>query len=110
MHDSTLQIMGADVAVTNEGHLQLIFTTAVALPVGMTPTGPQFMPVQDGVYRIPMRKETAIEYAERILAEADTLPDTPTPMQKSDLVIANNMNDVNAVAKQTQQFRDGSRG
>ena len=56
--------MGAEVQATDE-ILQLVFTTAIAIPVAMTPQGPQFMPVQDGVYRVPMRKETAIEYAKR---------------------------------------------
>lgn len=106
MLDSTLQIMSADVAVS-EDHLQLVFTTAFAMPMGMTPNGPQYMPVSDGVYRVPMRKETAIEYANKILTEAGDLPDTPQPpaQKPADILVANNMNDVQNVAKQTQQFR-----
>lgn len=95
--------MSADVA-TGEDHLQLVFATAMALPVGIGPQGPQYMPVQDGLYRVPMRKETAIEYAQKILDAAEELPDSEQP-KSSDILVASNMNDVQNVARQAEQFR-----
>lgn len=98
--------MAADIAL-NEDSLQLVFVTAIGLPLGPG----QILPVQDGVYRVPMRKESAVDFANRILEEAENLPDAPQPTQKtSDILVANNMNDVANVAKQTQQFRGGPSG
>lgn len=97
--------MSADVAEA-EDHLQLVFTDAIGLPVGMGPQGPQILPVPAGVNRYPMRKETALDFAEKIKETAEKLPDTPIPgQQRSDLVIANDMQAIDNVAKQTQQFR-----
>lgn len=104
MQDTTLQIMAMDVSL-GEDHMQLVFTTALALPVGMTPQGPQYMPIQDGVYRVPMRKQTAIDYANKILEEADKLPDDEEPRPQSDILVANSMSDVENVARQAEQFR-----
>lgn len=102
MIDATLQIMAADIALS-EDSLQLVFVTAIGIPISPG----TILPIQDGVYRIPMRKESAVDFANRILEEADSLPDTPQP-KSSDILVANNMNDVANVAKQTQQFRDGN--
>ena len=104
MIDGKLQIIGADTAL-GEDHMELVFITGIAIPVGMGPSGPQFVPIQDGVYRVPMRKETAIDFANKILETADELPDTEQ-QKSSDILVASNMNDVQNVARQAQQFRD----
>jgi hypothetical protein len=95
--DAQLQILDAEI-LDLQDHLELAFTLGILIPVSPG----KAIPAPAGRIRIPLSKESAIDLAMNITTAAEGLPDTP---KKSDLLIANDLNQAENVAKQANAFR-----
>jgi hypothetical protein len=99
MFDTTIQVLRPDVVVAEDNsHLQLVFITGIPLPVGPD----QFMPIQTGVYRVPMTKKAAKEIYETLGEAIEQLEDEKPA---SPLVVANSLQGVEQAAGLDQKLR-----
>jgi hypothetical protein len=99
MFDTTIQVLRPDVAVADDGsHLQLVFVTGIPLPVGPD----QYMPIQTGVYRVPMTKKAAKEIWETL---GDAIEQLEDEKPESGIVVASSLQGVDQAASLDSKLR-----
>jgi hypothetical protein len=96
MQDSTLKVAAMEV-VPAEDHIQLVIMTGLDVPVGPG----QAMRMIDGVIRVPMGREPAIEHGRALVAAGEAMEEK----KETDLVVANSLAGVEEAAKTAQKFR-----
>lgn len=106
MFDTTIQVIGLDVAAPDEETiaagapplLQYVLVAGLALPF----EGPdkQQLRVPAGQIRFALPKDVALEFAEVQVEHAEKLPD----LKESDLIIANSLQGVDRLDKQMQDI------
>lgn len=108
MFDITLNAVDLDVGETELGGqpvAQLSFVLGIMLPLASGPGQPPLI-APSGVVRIPLDKEGAINLFREGLEVAENLPDPP---KDSGLVLANNLDGVDRVAKAEADLRGNGR-
>lgn len=98
MFEAILQIIEARAEVVSDERVDLCFTLGLSIPVGPG----QVMPLPGGRVRIPMGKEAALDFLQRVQTDVETMPD---PKPESDLVVASNMAGVDQAMKAAAKFR-----
>jgi hypothetical protein len=109
MFDITLQAVGLDVAAPDEEALEAgappllnyIIVAGQMLPI----QGPDGQPVRipAAQLRFALPKDVSLDFAQIIADQADKLPD----LKESDLIIANNLQGVEGLAKQMEDISKG---
>lgn len=98
--DTTINPLQFNIAVSeDDGHLEFVVVSGTLLPVGPG----QMMPLPIGIYRLPFpSKESAKEFLEQMGKAIEAMPDDKP---KSDLVVANNVQQANQMAEQINKFK-----
>lgn len=95
-----LHALQPPVAVLESGaNLELLVLTGTLLPVSPT----QAIPVPITLYRVPFaNKKAAVEFHENL---GKLLKEMPEDVQPSSLIVANDVRQADAMAKQMSQFK-----
>lgn len=90
--DTQLNVAVTEV-VAAEGHIQQVLGLVTGVPISQA----GMLPIPLGQLRIPMTKEEAQQLVDKLQQAIAETPD-PEPQQKSDLVVAKSLQDVEQIA------------
>lgn len=113
MFDVSIQAVGLDVAAPDEEQLEAgappllnyIIVAGLGLPF-QNPQDGQPLRVPMAQVRFVLPKDVSLEYAETIVEQSDKLPD----VKESDLIIANNLQGAEQLAKQMEDISGVRKG
>jgi hypothetical protein len=103
VEDISIQPLGMNIIAPENGEgdfLQLVVVKGIPLPFADPNTGEPVM-APTGQYRIPLDRDFAIQLANKLIEEAEKLPEK----HKTDLQVATNLNGVDKLAEFERRIR-----
>lgn len=104
MEDISIQPMGMNIVAPDEpgegSYLQLVMVRGIPLPFADPGTGEPIM-VPTGQYRVPLDRDFAIQLGNKLIEEAEKLPET----KKSNIQVATSLAGIDKAADFDRKIR-----